>query len=49
MRFPEDVEPLLDDLYDRYSLGNSPRILELKNKICDCRRQQCRSVAAVFW
>lgn len=47
MRFPDHVKALWDDLRDRYSLGNGPRILELKNKIHDCR-QNGRSVAVFF-
>ncbi|XP_048499977.1 uncharacterized protein LOC104894455 isoform X1 [Beta vulgaris subsp. vulgaris] len=47
MRFPDNVKSLWDDLRDRYSLGNGPRILELKNKIRDCR-QNGRSVAVFF-
>ncbi|XP_057248362.1 uncharacterized protein LOC130590297 [Beta vulgaris subsp. vulgaris] len=47
MRFPDNVKSLWDDLRDRYSLGNGPRILELKNQIRDCR-QNGRSVAIYF-
>ncbi|KNA09127.1 hypothetical protein SOVF_156280, partial [Spinacia oleracea] len=47
MRFPENVKSLWDDLRDRYSLGNGPRILELKNKITDCK-QRGRPVAVYY-
>ena len=47
MRFLEDVQMLWDDLRDRYSLGNGPRVFELKNQIRDCK-QRGRSVAAYF-
>ncbi|KAL2938943.1 Long chronological lifespan protein 2, partial [Bienertia sinuspersici] len=33
--FPDHVKSLWDDLRDRYSLGNGPRILELKSQIAD--------------
>ncbi|KAL2899773.1 Long chronological lifespan protein 2 [Bienertia sinuspersici] len=32
VRFPDHVKTLWDDLRDRYSLGNGPRILELKSR-----------------
>ncbi|KMT11343.1 hypothetical protein BVRB_5g106760 [Beta vulgaris subsp. vulgaris] len=47
IRFPDNVKSLWHDLRDRYSLGNGPRILELKNKIRDCR-QLGRPVAVFF-
>ena len=47
MRFPDNVKTLWDDLRDRYSLGNGPRILELKNKLRDCR-QNGRPMAVFF-
>ncbi|KAL2927463.1 Tryptophan synthase beta chain [Bienertia sinuspersici] len=42
--FPDDAKVLWDDLRDRYSLGNGPRILEIKHAIADCK-QRGRSVA----
>lgn len=47
VRFPDDVKSLWDDLRDRYSLGNGPRILELKSQIVDCK-QRGRPVVVYF-
>ena len=47
VRFPDNVKTLWDDLQARYSLGNGPRILELKAQIADCR-QNGRSVATYY-
>ncbi|KAL2893316.1 Hemoglobin subunit beta [Bienertia sinuspersici] len=47
MRFPDSVKSLWDDLRDRYSLGNGPRILELKSQIADCK-QRGRSVVTYY-
>ncbi|XP_057251842.1 uncharacterized protein LOC130591897, partial [Beta vulgaris subsp. vulgaris] len=44
---PDDAKILWDDLRDRYSLGNGPRILEIKNAIADCK-QRGRSVAIYY-
>ncbi|KAL2931639.1 Cysteine-rich receptor-like protein kinase 24 [Bienertia sinuspersici] len=38
---------LWDDLRDRYTLGNGPRILELKSKIADCK-QRSQFVATYY-
>ncbi|XP_021762698.1 uncharacterized protein LOC110727446 [Chenopodium quinoa] len=35
---PDDAKTLWDDLRDRYSLGNGPRIFELKHDIADLVR-----------
>ncbi|KAF9622131.1 hypothetical protein IFM89_029415 [Coptis chinensis] len=37
--FPDQVKVLWDDLRDRYSLHNGPRIQELKNLIADCKQR----------
>lgn len=47
VRFPDYVKTLWDDLRDRYSLGNGPRILELKSQIVDSK-QRDRPVAVYF-
>lgn len=47
IRFPDQVKSLWDDLRDRYSLGNGPRIIELKAQIVDCK-QRGRPVAVYF-
>ena len=47
VRFPDHVKSLWDDLRGRYSLGNGPRILELKAQIVDCK-QRGRPVAVYF-
>ncbi|CAO2813783.1 unnamed protein product [Amaranthus hypochondriacus] len=47
VRFPDHVKSLWDDLRDGYSLGNGPRILELKAQIIDCK-QRGRPVAVYF-
>ncbi|XP_021732651.1 uncharacterized protein LOC110699455 [Chenopodium quinoa] len=47
VRFPDHVKSLWDNLRDRYSLGNGPRILELKAQIVDCK-QRGRPVAVYF-
>ncbi|KAL2933218.1 Long chronological lifespan protein 2 [Bienertia sinuspersici] len=39
VRFPDHVKTLWNDLRDRYSLGNGPRILELKSQIVDCKQR----------
>ena len=44
---PDDAKTLWDDLRDRYSLGNGPRIFELKHDIADCK-QRGRSVAVYY-
>ncbi|KMT01857.1 hypothetical protein BVRB_9g209780 [Beta vulgaris subsp. vulgaris] len=44
---PDDAKILWDDLRDRYSLGNGPRILEIKHAIADCK-QRGRSVAIYY-
>ncbi|KAL2927969.1 Retrovirus-related Pol polyprotein from transposon RE1 [Bienertia sinuspersici] len=46
-RFPVHVKSLSDDLRDRYTLGNGPRILELKSKIADCK-QRSQFVATYY-
>ncbi|XP_021856077.1 uncharacterized protein [Spinacia oleracea] len=45
--FPNTVKVLWDDLRDRYSLRNGPRVHELKNKISDCK-QRGRSVCEYY-
>lgn len=44
---PDNVNELWDDLKVRYSLGNGPRILELKKQISDCK-QKGRTVASYY-
>ncbi|KAJ8631367.1 hypothetical protein MRB53_024690 [Persea americana] len=45
--FPDHVKVLWDDLRDRYSLRNGPRIHELKHMIADCK-QRGRSIAEYY-
>ncbi|KAL2921954.1 Retrovirus-related Pol polyprotein from transposon RE1 [Bienertia sinuspersici] len=47
VRLPDEAKVLWDDLKDRYSLGNGPRIVELKAQITNCR-QNSRSVASYY-
>lgn len=47
VRLPDDAKTMWDDLKARFSIGNGPRILELKSLIADCR-QRDRSVATYF-
>ncbi|XP_065881032.1 uncharacterized protein [Euphorbia lathyris] len=35
---PDNVKTMWDDLHDRFSLGNGPRIHEIKNQIVDCKQ-----------
>ncbi|XP_021744873.1 uncharacterized protein LOC110710841 [Chenopodium quinoa] len=44
---PDDAKTLWDDLCDRYSLGNGPRIFELKHDFNDCK-QRDRSVVVYY-
>ncbi|XP_021843066.2 uncharacterized protein [Spinacia oleracea] len=45
--FPDDAKILWDDLKHTYSLGNGPRILEIKHAISDCK-QRGRPVATYY-
>lgn len=44
---PDHVQVMWEDLRDRYSLGNGPRVHELKNQIVECK-QRGRSVVVYY-
>ncbi|KAL2921927.1 Cysteine protease ATG4, partial [Bienertia sinuspersici] len=43
----DDAKTLWDSLSDRYSLGNGPRILEIKHAIADCKQRDSKKFGFV--
>lgn len=46
--YVEDAKVVWDDLQERFSVGNGPRVQQLKSDLANCKQQKGESVAAYY-